>query len=100
MGGIAVVDEIYSPTGAANLLSERLGRSISRRTIAAYIAAGDLPASDIRGGQRPRYAIKKEDLDSFISQVIERLGPDGTLPAPSTGWPWPQGYQRKDRKKK
>jgi hypothetical protein len=93
---MALVKGMYSPSGAAEWLQERLGRSISQRTIALYITAGDLPAQDIQGGKKPRYVIREEDLEIFAQKV----GPDGKLPTPSSGWPaWPEGYQRKSRRK-
>lgn len=75
---------VFSPASAASWLTQRLGRTVSRVAVNRYIIAGDLPATNISGGQlRPHWVIQEADLVALAARVNE----SGDLPEPTGGWP-------------
>lgn len=79
--------KLYSPEGAAQWLTERLARPVSRESLQRYIATGDLAAQNSSSGsRRARWVILEADLEAFASRVK-----DGRLPQPTGGWPQYQG---------
>ncbi|KAB8142965.1 helix-turn-helix domain-containing protein [Chloroflexia bacterium SDU3-3] len=82
---------MYNPSKAAEWLSERLGRTVSRQTIQLYIKRGDLPATNTGAGQhRPTWVILHADLEAFA----DRAAAEG-LPTPKGGWPQRNAARKK-----
>ena len=76
---------MFTPIAAARWLATRLGRPVSRQLIHVYIKAGDLPATDIGGGdQRAHWIIHRADLEAFVQKVEADAG---RFPPPTGGWP-------------
>lgn len=65
-------DRAYTPPSAARLLA------VNVHKILAWIASGEIRASNLGNGSRPRWRIMPDDLQAFL----DRRAAQPTTPAP------------------
>jgi hypothetical protein len=86
---------MYSPKSAADVLTERLGRPVSRPTVQAYIQSGDLAATNITpGGKQARWIVETEAIEQFAQRIAANGGELPILHRPTGGGPKRPGVQR------
>lgn len=87
---------MFSPQSAADWLSERLGRPVSRQSVQSYIQSGNLAAVNLRpDGERARWIVEAAALEQLRQQLADYMAAhNGELLPPTGGWPQRPGVQR------